>query len=344
MKTPKLILILAGCLALAVPAPAQFFANWSGGAGDNDWNNPLNWDTLEVPGPGTNAIIGAAFNVDYNTPMAAPSFSILSCAGVLNINAAGFTVDGAGDGAVGFAGSASRLAINPGGAVSLTAGGLTLSNAAGLSLASGGSLTVAGNFLLGRNGTGNTGFATNDGGFISAAATGVNPNNNSTAHGITAAPTTWASPRQTQRGRQRRLHALGTEGTHQQRIVTYQLRPGGSDGNSFLTAYSPCRRHQHRRHDRPPGHRQPQFPLSANRRLLICPVSTASISGAIPLITAFANYAVLGGTKPGPGFRSGKSRRLGPHRDDSADQRRQEFRRACGGFTSAVTLNTKTIA
>jgi len=349
MKTPKLILILAGCLALAVPAPAQFFANWSGGAGDNDWNNPLNWDTLEVPGPGTNAIIGAAFNVDYNTPMAAPSFSILSCAGVLNINAAGFTVDGAGDGAVGFAGSASRLAINPGGAVSLTAGGLTLSNAAGLSLASGGSLTVAGNFLLGRNGTGNTGFATNDGGFISAAATGVNPNNNSsTSRLVINGGTNNLGNVVVKRSAAGSggFSALGTEGLLiSNGIVTMtSFDLGGSDGNSFLTAYL-----ANGAVTNTGDMIVRQLTASRSSRFLqtggffVCSgVNGVNLRGH-SANNSIAIYAVLGGTNLVQGFVLGNpdgSDLTGTIRLTNAAR----IYVGSGGFTSAGTLNTKTIA
>jgi autotransporter-associated beta strand protein len=349
MKTRNLILIMAFLLAVPASGPAQFIATWSGGGGDTDWNNALNWDTLEVPGVGTNAVISAAVTVNYNAPMAAPSFSTLSCVGVLNINAAGFTVDGAGDGVIGFSGSASRLAINAGGAVSLTAGGLTLSNAAGLSLASGGSLTVAGNLLLGRNGTGNTGFATNDGGFISAAATSVNPNNNSsTSRLVINGGTNNLGNVVVKRSGAGSggFSALGSEGLIISNGIVNMtsLDLGGTDGNSFLTMFlanGAVTNTGDMIVRQVSGGRSSRF-LQTGGWFVCSGANGVNLRGH-PANNSIAIYAVLGGTNLVQGFILGN-----PDGTDATGTIRltnaAKIYLGGGGITSVGTLNTKTIA
>ncbi|HSU55970.1 MAG TPA: autotransporter-associated beta strand repeat-containing protein [Candidatus Dormibacteraeota bacterium] len=226
-------LLSAGTLAQAQPT-----ATWNGAGGDGLWNTALNWD-IGVPAEGTNAVIAAGNTVTYSSPMAATSFGSLSGGAVLNINAAGFVSAATGDGAIGLTGTAAKLFINSGGVVTTLAGGLTLSNAAGLSISSGGSLNVAGNFLLGRNSTGNTGFATNNGGTISASATSVNPNNNSSTSLllITGGSNYLGNVVVKRSSQSGSFSAIGTEGLVISNAVVNMtsLDVGGTDGNSYLT-------------------------------------------------------------------------------------------------------------
>jgi fibronectin-binding autotransporter adhesin len=102
MKTTlrKFAMLAAALTAGIGTATAQtsYFTNFTGG----DWNVAANWDLdflgqNVVPGEATNANITTvgAVTIDYNAPMAAPSFGALTVDGgaTLNINAAGFTQD-----------------------------------------------------------------------------------------------------------------------------------------------------------------------------------------------------------------------------------------------------------
>jgi autotransporter-associated beta strand protein len=346
MKTHKLLLTLVCLIAPSASALAQTTATWNNFGGDNDWNNSTNWD-IGVPAEGTNALIGVGYTANYSAPMAATSFNLLGCAGVLNVNTNGFVVNAAGDGAIGFIGSPAKLFINSSGAVTLPNGGLSLSNAAGLNVASGGSLTVAGNFLLGRNGTGNSGFATNSGGTISAAATSVNPNNNSSTSlllingGTNDLGNVIVKRSSAGSGN---FNALGTEGLiiNNGLVRMTGLDVGGSDGNSFLTAFLAdgtvtntgtmlIRQGSASR---------------ASRFLQTGGLYVCSGAGGVNLRGHTSNnsidiYSVLGGTNLVTGFV------LGISTDTTGTIRLTNAAKiyvGSGGFSSQGTLNTKTIA
>lgn len=236
MKTKPCLPITVSTLLLTFAATAQ--TTWNNGGGDNNWNNSLNWDN-GVPVEFTDAIIPAGGLANYNSPMTATSFGRLFNSGTVNVNASGFNLDGGGDGVVNAVGSAARLFFNAGAVVNIPSGGLSLSNAASLTVAPGASVNIGTFFLLGRNGTGNTGLATNDGGTITAANTSVNPNNNSSTSlllirggtndlgNVVVKRSAAAAP----------APGLGTEGLviSNGLVRMTSLDLGGSDGNSWLT-------------------------------------------------------------------------------------------------------------
>ncbi len=231
---------LAAALVVAGSASQAQDATWIGGAGTTDWNDDLNWD-IGVPAEGTNAIVTIGSFVDYNAPMAASSFATLSSSGELNINAGGFTVDGTGDGVIGLIGTTARLWVNNGGVVTLPNGGLSLSNGAAMTVAAGGSVSIQGSLLLGRNANNNVGFVTNNGGTISAAATSVNPNNNSFTSlfvingGVNNLGDVLIKRSSAGAG----APGLGTEGmvVNGGQVQMTSLDMGGTDGNSWLTLW-----------------------------------------------------------------------------------------------------------
>ena len=178
MKKIHHLLISTSLTLLAATTLAQN-ATWSGSAGDNDWNNALNWD-IGVPAEGTNAVIAAGQTVNYNAPMVATAIGSLMANSPLNVNAAGFVVGASGNAAAVFGGSTSALlSINDGGVLSVPNGGLVASTNGAVSLAAGGSLTTSG--LLSLGSSGNVGFLTNVGGTLSVGGLRVNPNNASTS-------------------------------------------------------------------------------------------------------------------------------------------------------------------
>lgn len=125
-----------------VNAQTSYFTNFTGG----DWNVAGNWDLdflgqNVVPGEATNANITTvgAVTIDYNAPMAAPSFGSLTLDGgaTLNINAAGFTQD------LGMSGLPS-LALGSG-TVNVGANGVWIgTNGGGATIGLGGILNIAG--------------------------------------------------------------------------------------------------------------------------------------------------------------------------------------------------------
>lgn len=73
-----------------VAASAQTTATWIGASG-GEWNTGANWDAGAPPlDSTTNAFIGSGLTVNYNLPMEATSFGILTNFGILNINTNGF--------------------------------------------------------------------------------------------------------------------------------------------------------------------------------------------------------------------------------------------------------------
>ena len=128
-------------------------ANWSGGAGDNDWNNALNWD-IGVPAVGTNAVISAGFAVNYNAPMAAANFAGVNNTGTLNVSAASFNIDALGTLAAYMGNAASLLRVNSGGVVVAT-------NSGAITLTTDSAVAVEGGVLVITNSTGNISFGVN---------------------------------------------------------------------------------------------------------------------------------------------------------------------------------------
>src|SRR5580704_12672380 len=114
-----------GTLSHSIPLGAAFLAasllttlaqdTWSGASG-GEWNTLGNWSLNAVPGAGVMAIIPSGITANYNLPMSAASFGILTNNGVLNINAAGF--NNAGIFMLTAAGG--TFAVNNGGVVNVT--------------------------------------------------------------------------------------------------------------------------------------------------------------------------------------------------------------------------------
>jgi autotransporter-associated beta strand protein len=72
----------------------QSTVTWNNPAG-GDWNTATNWNPATVPGIAALAnISGNSAPVTYNSPMAAPSINGVSISTELDINAAGFNIDG----------------------------------------------------------------------------------------------------------------------------------------------------------------------------------------------------------------------------------------------------------
>lgn len=344
--TVRLVALLALALVSGSTGFAQPDATWGGGAGDGDWNNAANWD-IGVPAEGTNALIATGNTVNYNAAMAAPSFGLLQCGGVLNINAAGFVSAAIGDGAlgIGVAGTRAFVNLNSGGAVAVS-GGVTLSNNAALTVASGGSLTVGGNLLLGRNGTGNTGIVTNSGGTISALTTQVNPNNNSSSSllmlngGMSDLGAVTVKRSGAGSGG---FSTFGTEGLIISNGVVRMtsLDVGGTDGNSFLTMYLANGGVTN-------GGTMTVRQVTGGRSSRFLQSGGVFVSGSVNLRgnTASANnsisiYSVNGGTNLVEGFL------LGGASDVTGTIRLTNAARiylGAGGMTSQGTLNTRIIA
>lgn len=169
MKTLKTFLTLACLIALSAPLLAQTTANWSSGAGDNDWNNPLNWDTLDVPGVGTNAVISGGMTPNYNTPMTAPNFAGVDNYGILTVSAAGFNIDALGTLPAYTGEGGSLLQVTAGGVIAAT-------NCTGVTLATGSAIAVEGGSLVISNSSGPIAMGSSE---SSGANAGVGITNNS---------------------------------------------------------------------------------------------------------------------------------------------------------------------
>ena len=210
-------------------------ASWNGGGGDGDWNTALNWD-IGVPAEGTNAVIGVGNTVNYTLPMAATGFGALTDSGVLNVSAAGFNATASSA----ISGGAARFYVNSGGAAAVTTGNLTFTTGAGGAVAAGGSLSVAGLLNVGSSGAGNTGFMTNNGGFLSAATTRINPNNlSSTCRLIINGGTNNLGNVSIWRSSSSSYEALGTEGLviKDGLVRMTSLSVGSASANSHLTMW-----------------------------------------------------------------------------------------------------------
>ncbi|HOB33327.1 MAG TPA: autotransporter-associated beta strand repeat-containing protein, partial [Verrucomicrobiota bacterium] len=152
--------LFVGALAAICATTGQAQTTWTGLAGDGLWNTPGNWD-FGVPGQFMTAFIsGSGTNVNYDTPMLAPSIGglILSNGAALNVNASGFTIDALGGAPLEMN---AHLQINSGGTVLITNSGsvnmYTLSTIA----VEGGTLIVTNNFGPFLMGTGESSGANN---------------------------------------------------------------------------------------------------------------------------------------------------------------------------------------
>ena len=133
---PAQIFMLAVTLGLCETSRAQT-ATWVGASG-GDWNIAGNWD-IGVPGVGTNAVIPASTVVNYNLPMAAPSFKSLFLSSTLNVNTNGFVVDEAGA-------TTAPITVASGAILNIAANGMiTVTNAGGAILITNGGLMNIGN-------------------------------------------------------------------------------------------------------------------------------------------------------------------------------------------------------
>jgi autotransporter-associated beta strand protein len=238
---------VAALLAIAIVLNSQSWlraqsANWSGSAGDGDWNNALNWD-IGVPAEGTNAVVagGATTIVNYNAPMLAGSFGSVapgfSLSAVFNINASGFVIGAPGTSAATVTGSGNRLNVNAGGVMSITNGGLTLS-AAAATLASGGSINMLGALQVGNSTA--TATMTNSGGNLSAGSTAINPNNSSGSPScilVISGGSNYLGDVSIRRANPSAQPAPGTEGLVVSNGVVNMTSLALSTGNSFATMF-----------------------------------------------------------------------------------------------------------
>jgi autotransporter-associated beta strand protein len=173
-------------LSLIAMASAQAqLATWTGASG-GEWNTAANWN-IGVPGPGTNAVINPSTTVNYNLPMLASSFGILTNNGVLNLNTNGFNTASIFMLNYGSSTSNGRLLINTGAVVNVS-GNLALCSNSIVSVSVGSTLAIGGTLIIGSDTTGGTagtgtpnayGSFTNFGGAFTAAAVNLNPRNQS---------------------------------------------------------------------------------------------------------------------------------------------------------------------
>jgi autotransporter-associated beta strand protein len=157
-------------------------ATWTGASG-GEWNTAANWDIGIVPGALTNALIGSTITANYNIPMSAATFGMLSNKGVVNINANAFTNTSI---VMTFPGGTGKLFVNDGGVLDVT-GNLGFCSNSIVSMTAGSAVTVGGTLIIGCGTTGGTGSTTvgssgsftNLGGMLTANATALNPGNSS---------------------------------------------------------------------------------------------------------------------------------------------------------------------
>jgi autotransporter-associated beta strand protein len=234
MRAPKYLYLATLCslmLAMSLTSSQAQTANatWIGPSGD-EWNTVADWD-IGVPAGGTNALIGVGTNVNYNIPMAASSFGILTNEGTLGINASGFNC--AAIALVRTSGS--RLTINAGGVADVSAGLMVTSNSV-MIVTNGGNLTVGATLQLGSSGS--AGIVTNYGGIINATTTTVNNNNASfTSLFVIEGGTNNLGNVVINRSGPSSQPTLGTEGLiiYNGEVNMTSLTVGSTVANSFLT-------------------------------------------------------------------------------------------------------------
>jgi len=256
MKTPSMIGLksLAAifmAVGLASTQAQVTSTTWIGPASGGEWNTPANWDAGAPPNATTNATIGGGTNVNYNFPMSAATFGSLTNFGTLNVNTNGFNTTGI------FMlrpGGGDKLFLNTGGVINVT-GNVGFSSNAIVTMSGGSSFSVSGSLFVGSGNSGGSGggtvtsvgFMTNNGGFLSASATGINPANGSLSGGGPSAllvinggtnnlGTTSIKRSSAGSGG---FNALGTEGLviYGGQVTTINMNIGGGSGNSFLSTY-----------------------------------------------------------------------------------------------------------
>lgn len=245
MKTPtnrlaRIALSFVAIIGLNLAAHAQYTTTWTGGAGNNEWTNGLNWDDGNEPDNATgtnNAIIPIGSTVDYDEPMLAAAFGGLTNSGILNISTNGFNC---GSVSVIQPGGGDRIFVNNGGVVSMT-GSLIISSNASVTVSAGASLTAATLQLGNANTAGSTAFFTNSGGNITATTTSIN-NNDASASSVfyVIGGTNNLGNVTIRRASPSSQPALGSEGlVISNGIVTMTSLNVGGNANSYTTMFMP---------------------------------------------------------------------------------------------------------
>jgi fibronectin-binding autotransporter adhesin len=244
MRAPKYLYLATLCsmmLAISLTSSRAQTANttWIGPATGSEWNTPADWD-IGIPAEGTNALIGVGTNVNYNVPMAATTFGILSNNGVLNINAAGFNCTGivmpnpsGGD----------RLFLNSGANVTVN-GNVLMSTNSYATMNAGSSLTINGALDISYNtsskAAGLSSF-TNNGGALMVESTAIN-NNSGTENALLVinGGTNNLGTTVISRSSTSSFQSLGAEGLaiYGGIVTTTNLNVGNNGtGVSYLSAY-----------------------------------------------------------------------------------------------------------
>ena len=71
-KTTVFQAMALGVAVLGVSAAIADTATWTGGAGDNDFCNPENWETKQVPGSGDVAVFNTSVELKSSQTMGFP--------------------------------------------------------------------------------------------------------------------------------------------------------------------------------------------------------------------------------------------------------------------------------
>ncbi len=220
-------------------------ATWIGPATGGEWNTAGNWSSGRPPGAATNVFIGAGTIVNYNLPMTAAGFAVLTNSGVLNVNTNGFTAAGM---LMLNPGGTGRLFMNSGGVMNV-AGNLAFCSNSVAAMSAGSTLRIAGSLVIGCGATGgasgstpgSSGAMTNNGGTLNVASTSLNPGNGSvttsallTINGGTNNLGLVSIKRSSGTAS---FNAIGTEGVviNGGVVTMTNANVGGSGGNSFLS-------------------------------------------------------------------------------------------------------------
>ena len=243
---PPFRAVLAVLAGICLSAQAQNSVTWIGPAAGGEWNVAANWSANRVPGAGTNAVIGPGTNVNYNLPMAAPAFGILTNRGTLNINTSGFNNTGI---LMLNPGGTGKVSVNAGGGVNV-AGNFAFCSNSIATLAAGSAVNIAGSLLIGCGATGGTtgstpgsyGTMTNDGGDLAALSTSLNPGNGSVSKSallvINGGNNNLGNVIIKRSSGTANFTATGTDGLaiYSGTVTMSNLNVGGPGGNSYLSA------------------------------------------------------------------------------------------------------------
>lgn len=236
--------LLACLMASCLTSGGQQVSTWIGPASGGEWNTAANWNS-GVPGAGTNAVIGSSTNVNYNLPMAAAGFGVLTNKGVLNVSASGFNSTGI---TMLNPGGTGKLFINSGGVANVTGNVGFCSNSA-VTLSAGGSLNISGSLWIGSGTNGSSSGATpgsfgslvNNGGTLRATSTGVNPGNGSVSQSavlvINDGTNNLGTVSIKRSSGTSGFNAVGQDGLaiYGGVVTMTNLNVGGSGGNSYLS-------------------------------------------------------------------------------------------------------------